>query len=127
MANLRIIYNNIADSATVTASNTASGFSVDNLKNNQKTSVHRTTDNTVVYTLTWTTSQYVSCVALPATNLKAGATVRVQLYSEIDSPNVLTDTGNQQACTGRTIVLYNKTSDPTYVDFGFGGDWMDDD
>jgi hypothetical protein len=35
MANLRIIYNNVADIATISASTTAAGFSVDNLKSTQ--------------------------------------------------------------------------------------------
>lgn len=121
MANLRIIYNNLADSATIVASTTAAGFSVDNLKNTQKTSVHRSTDTTVTYTLTWSTLQTISCVALPATNLKTGSTIRVQLYTEPDSPNILADTGAQQACYGRSVTLYNKSTSPTYVDFGFGG------
>jgi hypothetical protein len=120
MANLRLIYNNIADSASITASSTAAGFSVNNLKNTQKTSVHRSTDTTVTYTLTWTATQYINCVALPATNLKSGATIQVQLYSDLTSTVPLTDSGPQQACTGRTVTLYNKTSSPTYVDFGFG-------
>ena len=121
MPNLRLINNNIADYATITASNTASGFSVDNLKNTQKTSVHRSTTTTVSYTLTWGATQLINCVALPATNLKAGATIRVQLFTDLVSEIPLTDTGPQQACTGRVVTLYNKTTTPTYIDFGFGG------
>ncbi|MFY8212316.1 MAG: hypothetical protein ACOVLB_06610 [Candidatus Nanopelagicus sp.] len=122
MSNLRILYNNIADTATITASNTAAGFSTDNLKNTKKTSVHRSTENTVVYTLTWSTAQKLNGVALPATNLESGATIRVQVYSALDSTQLISDTGPAlQACKTRDIVLYNNTNAPSYTDFGFGG------
>lgn len=118
---LRIIYNNLADSATVTASTTASGFIADNMKNTLKTSVHRSTANTVAYTLTWATAQSVNAVALPATNLQAGATIKVELYSlSADVAPVFTS-ATYTACAERTTTLYNKTTTPTYVDFGFGG------
>jgi len=123
MANLRVIYNNLADAATILASSTASGFSVDNLKNTQKTSVHRSAGATVTYTLTWSTAQSISCVALPATNLQAGDTISVEVYTstlETDT-TALYQSPVLQACTGRVTTLYNKYTLPTYVDFGFGG------
>ena len=120
MANLRVIYNNLADAATIVASTTSAG-SVDNLKNTQKTSIHRSTGATITYTLTWSTAQSVSCVALPATNLQAGDTIKVLVYTETADATALYESPVLQACTGRVTALYNKTSTPTYVDFGFGG------
>lgn len=122
MPNLRIIYNNVADTATIQANNTASGFSVDNLKNTQKTSVHRSSQNTVAYTLTWSTPQPISCVALPATNLVNGATIQVQGYAELSDTDPILTTANLQACKNRNIVL-NKVvqTTPSYLDFAFGG------
>lgn len=122
MANLRIIYNNIADFATITASSTASGYSTDNLKNTQKTSVHRSIGNTVAYTLNWSTPQQLNAFALPATNLTNGATIRVQGYTGQTEDTLVFDTGAPlQACKGREISIYGKTSQPSYIDFGFGG------
>lgn len=121
MSNLRIIYNNVADIATISASTTAAGFSVDNLKSTQKTSVHRSTGNSLVYTLTWSTAQSISAVALPATNLVAGATIRIQLYAETADTEVIADTGIQQACKDRVVNLHGNIVSPTYLDFGFGG------
>lgn len=121
MPNLRIIYNNLADSATITASTTAAGFSVDNLKNTQKSSVHRSTGNTVTYTLNWSTPQQVSAFALPATNLVAGATVNIKGYTDQTEASLVFDTGTKTACQEREIVIYGKSAQPTYVDFGFGG------
>jgi hypothetical protein len=120
MANLRVIYNNVADIATIAASTTAAG-SVDNLKNTQKTSVHRSSSATVTYTLTWSTAQNVNCIALPATNLQAGDLIKVQLYTQTSDTATVYDTGDLKACTGRVTTLYNKSGLPTYVDFGFGG------
>jgi len=121
MANLRVIYNNLADTATITASTTAAGFSVSSLKNTQKTSVHRSTLATVTYTLNWSTPQPINCVALPATNLQGGDTIKVALYTENSDVIPLYETADLQACAGRTTTLYNKSSLPSYVDFGFGG------
>lgn len=121
MANLRVIYNNLADAAIITASTTASGFSVDNLKNTQKTSVHRSTGAAVTYTLSWGSPQSINCVALPATNLQAGDTVKIVAYTQIGDTEAIYETDYLQACTGRVTTLYNKTALPTYVDFGFGG------
>lgn len=120
MANLRVIYNNIADAATIVASTTSSG-SVDNLKNTQKTSIHRSTGATVTYTLTWSTAQSINCIALPATNLQAGDTIKLQFYTETADATAVYESATLQACTGRVTTLYNKTTTPTYVDFGFGG------
>jgi hypothetical protein len=121
MSNLRIIYNNAADIATITASTTAAGFSVNNLKSTQKTQVHRSTGNTVAYTLVWNTAQKISAVALPATNLISGATIRVQAYTEVSDTEVVADTGVLTACRNRANIFENTAATPTYVDFGFGG------
>lgn len=122
MPNLRIIYNNIADVADISANTTASGFSVQNLKNTQKTSVHRTTGNTAVYTLTWNTAQNFSCLALPATNLVDGSTIKLELFAEIVDTLPIYQTVPLQACKNREIVLFNGSTTPNYTDFGFGGD-----
>jgi hypothetical protein len=121
MPNLRVIYNNVADTAAIAATTTAQGFSVDNLKNTQKTSVHRSTAATVTYTLTWTTAQRINCVALPATNLQAGDIIKIETYTEIIDTIAAYQSADLKACTGRVTTLYNKVGLPTYVDFGFGG------
>jgi hypothetical protein len=124
MANLRIIYNNVADLATITASDTASGFAASNMQNAQKTSVHRSTSTqTVTYTLTWATAQSINSIALPATNLVAGDLITVQLYetSVNDAAGVIAELVDKQACTGRLMLLQNGNTTSTYTDFGYGG------
>lgn len=123
MANLRIIYNNVADLATITASTTASGLA-SNMQNAQKTSAHRSTStSTVTYTLTWSTAQNINCVALPATNLIAGDLITVKLYTTAisDAAGPVAQLIDLQACTARSILLQNGNTTSTSADFGYGG------
>lgn len=121
MANIRIIYNNVVDLASsITATSTATGFSTDNLKTNQKTLVHRNTGTSgVTYTINWSSNQTIDSIALPATNLVSGATIKITLYDGTNSK--VAETSTLQACAGRTVVLQNGNTSPTYNDFIFGG------
>jgi hypothetical protein len=121
MANLRVIYNNVADNATLTASTTASGFAATNMQNSLKTSVHRSTGNSVTYTLIWGTAQSINCVALPATNLQSSATIQLKVYTLDTDVTALFDTGSLSAATGKTTLLQGNITQPTYVHFAYGG------
>jgi len=124
MANLRLIYNNVADKATITASSTASGFATTNMQNTQKTSVHRSTStSTVTYTLKWTTAQSINSIALPATNLLSGDKIDVVLYAidTTDAAGPVAQLINKNACLGRTMILQEGNTTSTYKDFGLGG------
>ena len=119
MANLRILYNNVADQATITASTTASGFAASNLQNAQKTSVHRSTGTTVTYTVTWTSDQTINGIALPATNLTGNDTIQVTLYNS--SAAVLATSGSTTACLSRSTLLQSGATTTDYTQFSFGG------
>jgi hypothetical protein len=118
MANLRVIYNNIADVATITANTTEPGFAVANVKNTKKTSSHRSTGNIAIYTLTWQTNQKVNAIALPATNLVDGSTIRVELYSTAGSTISIADSGTLTAAKDKSSDLfttaYTSNSFPYY-------------
>jgi hypothetical protein len=119
MANLRILYNNVADLATITASTTASGFLASNMQNAQKTSVHRSTGTTVTYRLQWASNQTINGVALPATNLTGSDTIAINLY---DSSAVLVaSTGYTTACLNRNVLLQGGATTTDYTQFSFGG------
>lgn len=120
MPNVRIIYDNVANSASITASTTATGFSVANLKNDQKSSVHRSSSSNVTYTLTWTTAVQIQAVALPATNLVSGDQIRVQLYTETADATAVADSGTLAACTGKSQLLPDGTTIFNYVSFSRG-------
>lgn len=83
MPNMRIVYDNIADSATLTANKTAGSTLASNLQDDRKGRIHRSTDTNVSYTLTWSTPQLVSCAALAFTNLSANASMRLWGYTNI--------------------------------------------
>lgn len=104
MPNLRVIYQNLADMATITADSTAGTYVATNLQTDLKSQFHRSVGTTVVYTLTWTTPQTVSAVVLPCTNLTATATIAVQLLSSTDNvaySNIVTQTATLAAASTR--------------------------
>lgn len=78
MANLRIIYDNAANRASISASNGPSA-TVANLKNDYKGQVHRSSGTTITYTLTWSSGETIGGVVLPATNLSNIATISASL------------------------------------------------
>lgn len=117
--NLRILYNNVADLATITASTTASGFAASNMQNAQKTSVHRSAGTIVTYTVTWTSDQAINGIALPATNLTGNDTIQVTLFNS--SAAVLTTLNSTTACLGRSTLLQSGATTTDYTQFAFGG------
>ena len=110
---MRIISTNLTDIATVAASSSASGFLIDNVKTDYKSTFHRTAGGTplaVTYTLSWSDAQgaqTVGGISLPCTNLSAAATMRVQLFSNEAGTTAITggDTGATliAACTSSPI------------------------
>lgn len=118
---MRLIYNNLADIATITANNTTAGVTT-NLQNNRKSSVHRASTS-VTYTLTWDSAQLIKAVALPATNLVAGSTIQVRLYSGSAGNYTLITGGSKSipAATDRSIVLPGNVTSPNYTHFSIGG------
>jgi hypothetical protein len=118
---MRLIYNNVADTATsISANNTVAGAE-SNLKNNRKSSVHRA-GTSVTYTLTWTSAQKINAVALPATNLVAGSSIQVRLYTE--AADTTPHTANAlpvAAAADRAIILPGNVLIPNYTHFSLGG------
>ncbi len=91
--NLRIIYDNVMDSATLSASSTAGALPVTNLQRDQKGYVWRSTSTTATITATWTTSQTLSGIVLPFCNLTSSATIRVRLFTNTTDTSPVRDTG----------------------------------
>lgn len=85
MANLRLVWNNLADKATIVAESTAGSLTVDNLKNDYKTLVHRSVGRTQTYTLTWPYRVQIGGVILPICNLSASSTIQFLGYDETDT------------------------------------------
>ena len=81
MNNLRLVTDNAADSATLTASSEAGSLVVGNLKSNIKAKVWRSTGTTATLTAVFASALIAGCVALPFCSLSASAYIRVRAYS----------------------------------------------
>ena len=122
MPNLRIVHDNVADtSSTLTASTTSGTLVAQNMLNEYKTQVHRSTGTNVTYELTWTTAVTVGCVALPATNLSGDALIRVQLYSQSNFTGLLEDTGQIFATPGLDLDMWDWSQPLNVNSFAYGG------
>jgi hypothetical protein len=95
--NLRIIYDNVADSATLTTSTAASGLPVTNLQLEQKGLIWRSTGTNATITATWSTPQTLRAVVLPFCNLTASATISVRAYTNTSDTTPVLDTGAKPA------------------------------
>ena len=95
---VRVIYKNLADSATLSASSSASASTgVGNLKTNYKRQVWRSVGTSAVITATLNDLEYIGCVALPLCNLSVTSTIRVRVYDAAVLGALVYDSGTQPA------------------------------
>lgn len=104
MSSLKILNKNLFDNyATLVMAfgATASGFPLTNLTDDRKAKTWRSTNlTTPKITVTWSTVQTLSGVALAFTNLIAGSTFRVYLYNATSSGTLLYDSGAVAVSSG---------------------------
>lgn len=93
MNNLRIIYENAINKASVTASSTAGSLIASNLLSDLKSQVWRSVGLAPTLTFTWTQAQIVAGFALVFTNLTSSATIRARGYTEETDTTPAFDTG----------------------------------
>ena len=110
MPNMRIISTNLTDTAAVTASTSVSGFSIDNVKTDYKSTFHRSTGTSVDYFLTWGSVQTLNAVSLPCTNLTSAATIAVTLYSDASWTTQIVTSGTINACPDTQIASLGYSS-----------------
>jgi len=94
MPNIRIVYDNAANRATITSSSVVSSLPAANLLSDIKSMVCRGTGTALTLTLTWTTPEEIDCTAFAFTNASVNAIISVEGYTEI----------------GDTIPVYNKSN-----------------
>ena len=99
MNNMRILYDNAADRATVTASSTAGALVAANLLTDRKSEVWRATGSTASIYAVWPSGATMQAVALPFCNLSPTAMLRVRLTNELSTTNLLTSTSIGMAGT----------------------------
>ncbi|WP_428719145.1 hypothetical protein [Undibacterium curvum] len=100
-ANLRIIYDNAADRAAISAASSAGAMTPDRLQNDMKSDVWRSIAASATLTLSWPTVEPVAGVALCYSNLSSQAQMRVTAYGY--AGDLVADTGWQLACPPKTI------------------------
>ncbi len=116
MTNLRIIYDNAADRAALTASTTAGTLGVANLQNNRKGRPWRATGTTARLGASWAAPERIGGVFLPFCNLSPAATMRVRVSNESAATNLNTYSSDFWAPGysrhGPTVVLPNTDVAP---------------
>lgn len=78
---MNLIYENLADAATLGVSSTAGTLVGDNMKSNAPELVWRAVNKQPTITLTWETPQKAECVAVAWTNLSATAQITFRLFT----------------------------------------------
>ncbi len=120
-ADMFIIANNSIDTATLTATSTASDFDVDNIKNNDKASGWRSTDlSTQTISCEWATAQTFSGFGIAFSNLMSGSTVQLKYYTLPSDPSAVFDTGALDVNFSYDAPLGFSTIGLTSYSFGGG-------
>jgi hypothetical protein len=122
MPNLRIIYDNAADRATLTASSSADAMTADRLLTDIKSDVWRSTGTTATITATWQVAEAIGGVVLPFCNLTPRATLRVRGYASAGDGVPSFDTGVVEACPAPVLGLWDWGAVPLGSNaYTFGG------
>lgn len=90
---MSIISNDIIKTASLTASTTASGYSVNNLKNDKKSSVWRSTTITSQVITAIFSNASCSAVGIAFANLIANSTIRVKFFTDTGGVTQVADSG----------------------------------
>ena len=106
MPNLRIIHDNAADRAVLTAGSQAGALGPANLQLDRKSAVLRATGLTQSITATWPTEEAIACVALIFTNMTSSARMRVRGYERLDGSAPAIDTGWMMPCPEAPLESY---------------------
>lgn len=111
--NLRIVFNNAADRALLSASSQAStALGVANLLTDTKIECLRSVGTAQTITATWEGPEAFGALVFPFTNLTSLATMRVRGYSTIVDPTPIFDTGYVECCAGPELGDWDWTNLP---------------
>ena len=108
MSTLKIISENLADTATITVGSTAGGMGADKLKTDIKGEVCRVLSTSATIRLDWATAQSIGGVVIPASNLGPSSTIRVRAYSDAGI-TLLQDSAVQWAVPGAILQNWGFT------------------
>lgn len=112
MPNLRIIHDNAADRAVLTASSQVAALGPANLQIDRKSAVLRAAGPTQTITATWPIQEAIACVALINTNLTSSAQMRVRGYARAGDAAPVLDTGYMMPCPPVPLGHFNWGAQP---------------
>lgn len=119
---MRVISDNAADRAVITAVTAAGGLVPANLQNDYKTVVCRSTTTTLVLTLTWTVAESIQAVVLPLIAMTAAGTIQVQGYTNAADTTAVSNYAAAVACPNAALPLWNWGALPPGANaFSYGG------
>lgn len=119
---LRIVYNNAADRAMISASTTAGSLVASNIQKERKSDVWRSTATTATLTLTYSTAEFIGMIALPFCNLTSASTIRVRTYTNTADTAPVVDTGYVSAAAATPLGLWEWGNVPLGVNaYSYGG------
>lgn len=122
MANLRVVYDNAADRASLTTTAVVSGLTGANLLNDVKSKVCRSIGTSITITLTWTNAETISVVAACFTNLSTSATMTVNGYTNTgDTTAVYSSSGS---CAQGSMVANKGVNNFAYGGSAYGRMWL---
>ncbi|OFJ47652.1 hypothetical protein BA896_000140 [Janthinobacterium lividum] len=122
MTNLRIIYDNAADRAVLTASSQAGALGPSNLQRERKSAVLRSVGVALTITATLPLGEIIGGVVLPFCNLTANAKIRVRGYTAPGDAVPVIDTGLVLACAYAPLGTRDWGTTALAVNaFSFGG------
>lgn len=116
MANLRIVRENLAKTATLTATSEAGSLVIENVQDDRKSVVWRSTANTAqTITVTFSEAEFVDCVVLPFCSLTSQATMQVKLYTNAADVTAVYDSGAVLCCENVSLDVFNWGAEPLGV------------
>ena len=122
MANFRIIHDNVADRAVLSASSQAGALGPANLQRERKSAVLRSVGTTLTITATLPLGEIVGGVVLPFCNLTSNAKIRVRGYTAPGDAVPVIDTGLLLACAYAPLGVWDFGATALAVNaFSFGG------
>lgn len=122
MPNLRIIYDNAADRAVLSASSQAGALGPANLQRDGKSSLLRSVGTDLTITAVWPAPEIIGGVALPFCNLTPLALMRVRGYIEPSDATPAFDSGIVPACEYARLGMWDWGAISLGVNaFSYGG------
>lgn len=117
---LRIVSDNAADRATLTAGNTAPGLGPEWLQTDIKGEVCRILAGEGTIVATWDDPVGVDCVAIPAWNGSASSEIRVRVYASLSGGSPLWDSDWMWAAPGIPLGYWNFHQPLNVNSFAYG-------